>query len=339
MAASKDPVSGGRRDNTAVDVADYAKETDFADGSELTDIDKQPGPEPIAAGADDIKATVVALYEAFSRGDRPTFEALMTDDFRFTSPYDDALDRAEFFERCWPNHLQQTQLTLQRISVDGGGAFVTYTVQFRDGHEAENTEWLAFRDGKLQSVDVYFGASHAPSSSRAEHDRDKPYTNTTRALYGKRQPRADPETLAPILGTWKVTGRNAPRAGSATQPDDPSLGVEGEETYEMMRGDFFVMGRWTHRFPDGGEHTGVSVLGNEPERGSIMCENFDNLGYAREYRVSIDGQTWKLTGAHERATYTFAGGGTSFTVEWESSTDGREWTPLCRLEAHRSPPP
>jgi ketosteroid isomerase-like protein len=272
----------------------------------------------------DIKATVVALYDAFSRGDRAAFEAMITDDFRFTSPYDDAIDRAEFFERCWPNHARQTQLTVKRIGLDGAGAFVTYRVEFRDGHAAENTEWLAFHDGKVASVDVYFGASHTTSNGGASRD-----------LHAKREPGVDLAKLAPILGTWHVTGRNARRASSSTPPDDPSLAVEGEETYEVMRGDFFVMGRWTHRFPDGGEHTGISVLGNEPERGSIMCENFDNLGYAREYRVAIDGRTWKLTGAHERATYTFAADGNAFTAEWERSTDGREWTPLCRLEGRK----
>jgi hypothetical protein len=320
-----------------------------------------------------------ALYDAFSRGDRPSFESLITDDFRFTSPYDDAIDRAEFFERCWPNHTRQKQLTVQRIGLDGAGAFVTYDVEFRDGHRAENTEWLAFRDGKVKSVDVYFGASHTRSDADARRDPHE-----------KREPGDNLAKLAPILGTWKITGTNAPRAGRGTsttprapaaetaaepageaadepadQPasqkaDEPaaetaaepadghagghaggpaldpaSLAVEGEETYEVMRGDFFVMGRWTHRFPDSSEHTGISVIGHEPERGSIMCENFDNLGYAREYRVAIEGNSWTLTGAHERATYTFADDGNAFTVEWETSTDGRAWTALCRLEGRK----
>lgn len=337
MAVSKNPA--GQRADDGVDVAerehdremdfenepdfsadtDVGGDTDFGDGRENTDIDRHR--------TQDIKATVVALYDTFSRGDRPAFEALISDDFRFTSPYDDAIDRAEFFERCWPNHRQQTHLEVQRIGIDGAGAgaFVTYRVEFRDGHSAENTEWLAFRDGRVASVDVYFGASHATKRSRRD---------TTRDAYEKRAPGAALDQLAPILGTWKITGENAPRDGQAPA-DRASLAVEGEETYEMMRGNFFVHGRWTHRFPDGNEHTGISVLGHEPERGSIMCENFDNLGYAREYRVSIDGGTWKLQGAHERATYTFAVDGKSFTVEWESSQDGRDWTPLCRLEARK----
>lgn len=327
MAVSKNP-AGQRGDDN---VADFAKETefedemdfestDFDDSGEHTEIDRH--------GTDDVKATVVALYDAFKRGDRPTFEALITDDFRFTSPYDDAIDRAEFFERCWPNHAQQKNLELLRIGRDGAGAFVTYKVDFRDGHSCENTEWLALRDGKVARVDVYFGAAHASPREHAPRDP-----------YEKREP-TELAKLSPILGTWKIIGENAPRQAQPGEPkrgDPSSLAVEGEETYEVMRGDFFVHGRWTHRFPDGNEHTGISVIGHEPERGTIMCENFDNLGYAREYRVAIDGNgnTWKLQGAHERATYTFAADGRSFTVEWESSQDGREWTPLCRLEGRR----
>ena len=38
-------------------------------------------------------------FAAFQAGDRPVMEAALTDDFTFTSPYDDAIDRAAYFER------------------------------------------------------------------------------------------------------------------------------------------------------------------------------------------------------------------------------------------------
>jgi ketosteroid isomerase-like protein len=173
MAVSKQPLTARQTPGeSSPGGADLAKETDVS--REPDDGARHPAMESESMDTDlaqpDIKATVVTLYEAFSRGDRPAFEALITDDFRFTSPYDDAIDRAEFFERCWPNHTRQKQLTVKRIGVDGAGAFVTYNVEFVDGHHAENTEWLAFRDGKVESVDVYFGASDR--STRADRGRD-----------------------------------------------------------------------------------------------------------------------------------------------------------------------
>lgn len=153
---------------TVPDIADFAKETDFGGTAEATEVDKQ--------GSQDLRAAVSALYDAFAHGDRAAFEAMIADDFRFTSPYDDAIDRAEFFERCWPNHEKMAELAVQRISLDGAGAYVTYDVVFHDGHRAQNTEWLTFRDGKVKSVDVYFGASHASlrDESDDQHERRDP---------------------------------------------------------------------------------------------------------------------------------------------------------------------
>ncbi|WP_371132660.1 DUF4440 domain-containing protein, partial [Phenylobacterium sp.] len=42
-----------------------------------------------------------ALYAAFMKQDRAAAEALLAPDFRFTSPYDDHIDREAWFDRCW----------------------------------------------------------------------------------------------------------------------------------------------------------------------------------------------------------------------------------------------
>ena len=44
-----------------------------------------------------------ACLQAYVDKDRDAAEALIADDFRFTSPLDNALDRKTYFERCWPN--------------------------------------------------------------------------------------------------------------------------------------------------------------------------------------------------------------------------------------------
>jgi ketosteroid isomerase-like protein len=50
----------------------------------------------------DRKKLARQFHEAFSAGDRDFFEEHLADDLTFSSPPDPELDRAGFFERCWP---------------------------------------------------------------------------------------------------------------------------------------------------------------------------------------------------------------------------------------------
>ena len=50
----------------------------------------------------DRKQIVRDSYAAFAAGDRSAFEAALSDDFTFSAPPDPMLDRAGYFERCWP---------------------------------------------------------------------------------------------------------------------------------------------------------------------------------------------------------------------------------------------
>ena len=51
----------------------------------------------------DNSAIAHATYDAYVRKDRAAIEALIADDFRFTSPLDNGLNRASYFAICWPN--------------------------------------------------------------------------------------------------------------------------------------------------------------------------------------------------------------------------------------------
>ena len=42
-------------------------------------------------------------YRAYVDKDRSTIERLIAEDFHFTSPLDNRIDRKTYFERCWPN--------------------------------------------------------------------------------------------------------------------------------------------------------------------------------------------------------------------------------------------
>ena len=103
---------------------------------------------------------VRALFAAYMSNDRKTVETSFTDDFRFTSPYDDEIDKATYFERCWKNSDWIERQNLERILAEGDGAFVTYQCVARGGKSFRNTEFFTFAGDKIKRIDVYFGATY-----------------------------------------------------------------------------------------------------------------------------------------------------------------------------------
>jgi ketosteroid isomerase-like protein len=101
-----------------------------------------------------------ALFAAYMANDRKSVDDRFTDDFRFTSPYDDAIDKATYFERCWRVSDWIERQELERIVVDGEVAFVTYRVAAQDGRSFRNTEFFRFEGERIKSIDVYFGATY-----------------------------------------------------------------------------------------------------------------------------------------------------------------------------------
>lgn len=107
------------------------------------------------------KADIIrALFAAYLANDRQLIADTFTDDFRFTSPYDDDIDKATYFERCFGNSDWIEGHELERIFVEGDEAFVTYRCVAKDGKSFRNTEFFAFKGGKVRRIDVYFGAAY-----------------------------------------------------------------------------------------------------------------------------------------------------------------------------------
>jgi ketosteroid isomerase-like protein len=101
-----------------------------------------------------------AIFAAYMSNDRGVVEDALTDDFRFTSPYDDEIDKATYFERCWRNSGWIEHHELEKIFVDGNEAFVTYRCLAKDGKNFRNTEFFTFEGDRVKRIDVYFGATY-----------------------------------------------------------------------------------------------------------------------------------------------------------------------------------
>lgn len=99
-------------------------------------------------------------FDAYRRKDKVHIESALAENFTFTSPYDDSINKAEYFRRCWPNSNVIMEHIVESIIENDDSAFVTYTAKTNDGKEFRNTEYMTFEGDKLKSVDVYFGASY-----------------------------------------------------------------------------------------------------------------------------------------------------------------------------------
>lgn len=97
-----------------------------------------------------------ASYEAYVTKDRATIEALIADDFHFTSPIDNKIDRKTYFERCWPASENAKHFEFIYLVQDRDRVFVTYEADFTQ-KKFRNTEILTIRDGKIVKAEVYFG--------------------------------------------------------------------------------------------------------------------------------------------------------------------------------------
>ena len=104
-------------------------------------------------------AIVRAVLDAYSTKDRSALELLICADFHFTSPLDNRINRAVYFERCWPNSERLEGFDFIHLVPDGDRVLVTYEARAVGGRRFRNTEILTLRGGQVIEVEVYFGWS------------------------------------------------------------------------------------------------------------------------------------------------------------------------------------
>ena len=100
-----------------------------------------------------------AAYEAYVTKDRAALENLIAEDFHFTSPLDNRLDRETYFRRCWPNSKVIEGFDFIHLVTNADRVFVTYEGRNTDGRRFRNTEILTIRNQHIVDVEVYFGWS------------------------------------------------------------------------------------------------------------------------------------------------------------------------------------
>ena len=108
------------------------------------------------------KADIVRrCFDAYRTRQRAVIEELLADDLHFTSPYDDAIDRATYFARCWPNSELFRSIDIETICENSEHhAFVRYKIVALDGREFRNMEFFTIANGRVHAIEVYFGATY-----------------------------------------------------------------------------------------------------------------------------------------------------------------------------------
>jgi ketosteroid isomerase-like protein len=106
-------------------------------------------------------------YAAWEKKDLGTFDILLADNFTFTSAAgDDHISKSNFKAQCWDTQVDFIQhFDLERITTGKDDAFVKYLCHTKNGKSFRNVEYLRIRNGKLESIECYFGAqSSFPSA-------------------------------------------------------------------------------------------------------------------------------------------------------------------------------
>jgi hypothetical protein len=75
--------------------------------------------------ADESLTGLIRIYfKAYETKNRSALESTLSDDFTFTSPHEDHIDRAIYLERCWPNSKHTRAIQIRKLFDRGDEAFV-----------------------------------------------------------------------------------------------------------------------------------------------------------------------------------------------------------------------
>jgi ketosteroid isomerase-like protein len=106
-------------------------------------------------------------YAAWEQKDWGPVDSLLAANFTFTSAAgDDHISKSTFKERCWKTQINFIgHFDLERVAAGTQDAFVKYLCYTKDGKSFRNVEYLRIKNGRLESLECYFGAeSSFPSA-------------------------------------------------------------------------------------------------------------------------------------------------------------------------------
>ena len=98
-------------------------------------------------------------YAAWEKKDWAPLDSMLADNFTFSSANnDDHISKSTFKTRCWESQIDFiAHFDLERVTTGEEDAFVKYLCYTKNGKSFRNVEYLRIKNGKLQSIECYFG--------------------------------------------------------------------------------------------------------------------------------------------------------------------------------------
>jgi ketosteroid isomerase-like protein len=263
-------------------------------------------------------------FAAFVRRDRERVEQLLSDDFAFSSPRDDRIDKARYFERCWPNGDKFAAIEVEKVLADGDEAFVRYRCQPKP--EAgfapfRNTEYFRAKDGRIAEIEVYFGRS-LPDESTAATERSKQGATPAQ------------QQLARFVGEWALSGKQLPGAFG------PAADISAKESFEWLQGGKLLIHRFSGRTGD--QPTAcIEMIEPDSQRDIYRLHTFYDDGRVQQWRQSVRDGVWVTSGDWSgedgsmkvRCTQRFEHDDKTRSACWERSRDGERWETFWEVTA------
>ncbi len=138
---------------------------------------------------DDPIAVARASYQALLDKDRAALEALLADEFRFTSPRDDRIDRDDYLARSWPQWEALAGFDFIHFAREGARVLVNYVARSESGARFRNAEVVLVRDGRIIEVEAYFpiaAPDAGPRRARAPRRRTPPLRPGAQRAHARR---------------------------------------------------------------------------------------------------------------------------------------------------------
>lgn len=111
-------------------------------------------------------------YKAWEKKDWGPIDALLAEDFTFTSANnDDHISKSVFKTQCWQTQIDFIDhFELDRLMSQDDWAFVKYLCRTQNGKSFRNVEYFQFKGGKVAAIECYFGEqSSFPSAVSTGH--------------------------------------------------------------------------------------------------------------------------------------------------------------------------
>jgi len=123
----------------------------------------------VAGKAQNAAKIIKTYFSGYEKKDWGITSGQLADGFTFTSPTpDDHIPLGVYKQRCWPQSKFIKKVDFINIVQDGDHAFALYNLTTTGNKVIRNAEYYTFSNGKIKSIECFFGGSGAGYPTNAK---------------------------------------------------------------------------------------------------------------------------------------------------------------------------